>query len=76
MSARAPPHRSVERYLGRDGSRCREGAEVVAGALQTSKRLAIGGDGSEFAGLAGVRRRTVGGSASTIKKARRREQQH
>jgi hypothetical protein len=37
MCARAPPHRSVGRVLGRDGSRCRFGADVVDGALQTSR---------------------------------------
>jgi hypothetical protein len=33
------------------------GADVVDEALQTSKRLALGGDGSEFAGVAGGRQR-------------------
>jgi hypothetical protein len=37
MCAYAPPHRSVGRVLGRNGSRCRFGADVVDGALQTSR---------------------------------------
>lgn len=41
-------------------------ADVVDEALQTSKRLALGGDGSEFAGVAGVRQRRGGSASATI----------
>jgi hypothetical protein len=63
MSSRAPPHRTFERFDVEMAVVASFGADVVDEARQTSKRLAIGGGGREFAGLAGVRQHSIGGSA-------------
>jgi hypothetical protein len=55
MASRAPRHRTLVRFLGREAVVGRFGANVVDEARQTSKRLAIGGD----AGVCGARRRFV-----------------